>query len=408
MTTVHEPETPPSGDPLPYPYPRESSGLDVDAVYTRLLEEQPVVRVQAPFGEEAWLVTRDEDVRTVLADPRFSRAMANERDAPRFTPDMHLDSGIMAMDPPDHRRLRRLVAKAFTSRRVELLRPRVQEITDLLVDDMIAAGPPQDLVSTFAVQLPIRVITELLGVPDHDRPDIERWTEAVMSTTFLTPEERGARWMELGAYITEMIAKRREQPTADLVSGLVAARDEEGGFSEEELTKLIQDLIVGGFETSTTQITNFVYTLLRNPTELRRLREDPSLVESAVEELLRAVPLGSAVPFVRYAREDVTFGDITVKAGEPVFPHLPAANNDPKVYACPHQLDVGREHNPHLAFGYGAHHCVGAQLARVELQIALATLLRRFPELSFAVPEEEIPWKSGSLTQGPIRLPLTW
>ncbi|GLH95826.1 cytochrome P450 [Phytohabitans aurantiacus] len=380
----------------------------LDPFYAELRRREPLTRVRMPYGEEAWLATRYADVRTVLGDARFSRAASADRDEPRISP-RKLEAGLLLMDPPEHTRLRRLVAKAFTARRVEQLRPRTQEVANELVDRMIATGPPADLVQHFATPLPITVICELLGVPVEDQDRFHVWSEAVVSTTSLSVEQIAGYIQNLFAYMRGLIAQRRQEPTEDLISALVRVRDEDNQrLSEDELVRLLTGLLAAGHETTVTQIPNFTYVLLTNPDKLAELRADPSLVPAAVEELMRYVPLGVASSFARYATEDVELGGVLVRAGEPVIGSLSSANRDEEVFPDPDSLDFGRSANPHIGFGHGAHHCVGAQLARMELQVAIDVLVRRFPELRFAVPEEELEWKSGMLVRGLKRMPVAW
>ncbi|MGW4466426.1 cytochrome P450 [Micromonospora sp. NPDC004704] len=382
--------------------------LDLDPKYAELREHEPLTRIRMPYGEEAWLATRYADVRVVLGDPRFSRAAAAAHDEPRSTP-QRLATGILSMDPPEHTRIRTLVAKAFTARRVEQLRPRTQQIADELVDGLVHTGPPADLVEDFATPLPIRVICELLGVPVADEHKFHLWSEAIVSTTSLSPETIQEYYGNLYAYMGGLIAQRREKPTDDLLGAMVRARDsDEGRLTEEEMVQLAAGLLAAGHETTVTQIPNFVYTLLRNPQELARLRADRTLLPGAIEELLRHVPLGAASGFARYALEDVELGGVLVRAGEPVIVELGSANRDHRVFGDPDRLDLTREHNPHLGFGHGVHHCLGAQLARMELQVAIGTLLDRLPELRLAIPEAELPWKSGMLVRGLKHMPVEW
>lgn len=382
--------------------------LNLDPFYAQLRKREPLIRVRLPYGEQAWLATRYADVRTVLGDPRFSRAAAVHRDEPRMMP-RQMDPGILHMDPPEHTRLRRLVAKAFTARRVEQLRPRAREIADELLDEMAAEGPPADLVAGFATPLPIAVICEMLGVPKDDQDKFHVWSEAALSTTSLTLEQVDEYWQNLLGYMAGLIAERRRQPTDDLIGALVRARDEDNDrLSEEELLRLATGLLVAGHETTVTQIPNFGYVLLTHPDQLAELRDRPELVPAAVEEMMRYIPLGVAASFPRYATEDVELSGVLVRAGEPVLASVASANRDEEVFPHPDELDFGREANPHVGFGHGPHHCVGAQLARMELQVAIGTLLERFPKLRLAVPEEELEWKSGSLARGLNRMPVAW
>ncbi len=390
-----------------YPF-GDPDRLNLNPLYEQLRRSEPLTRVRLPYGEEAWLATRYDDVRLILGDARFSRAASVGRDEPRTHPHQG-ESGMLAMDPPEHTRLRKLIAKAFTARRVETLRPRTQEIADQLLDGMQAHGSPADLVEHFATPLPVTVICELLGVPFTDRDRFQLWSEAIISTTSLTPQQIMEYLGNLHAYIAGLIAQRRAQETDDLLGAMVKARDEdEDRLTEAELVQLSAGLLAAGHETTVTQLPNFVYVLLTNPDQLAELRADPTLIPAAVDELMRYVPLGTAAAFARYATEDVMVGDVLVRAGEPVLGALASANRDDKVFEHPDELDFHRESNPHLGFGHGPHHCVGAQLARMELQVALQTLITRFPNLELAVAEEELPWKKGMLVRGLQELPVRW
>jgi cytochrome P450 len=279
---------------------------------------------------------------------------------------------------------------------------------------MVADGAPVDLVAEFGLPLPITVICELLGVPFEDRYDFRVWSDAFLSTTKFTPQEVYESVGKLRSYMAGLIAQRRETPTSDLIGALVLARDNDDRLSEEELLSLTQGLLVAGHETTASQIPNFVYVLLTHPSALAQLRADLSLVPKAVEELMRYVPLGEGPGIARYALEDVELGGVLVRAGEPVLPAIHSANRDVSVYSDPGVLDLLRQEVSHVGFGHGAHHCLGAPLARMELQVALSTLLRRLPELRFAegrdgrAGADGIEWKAGLATRGPARMMVAW
>ena len=390
----------------PYPFgPAER--LELHPMYQWVQEHEPLCRVRMPYGEEAWLVTRYEDVKTVLGDPRFGRAVAADHDEPRVTPDV-VPMGLLDMDPPDHTRLRRLVAKAFTPRQVEQSRSRIAQVTEDLVTNMIATGPPVDLVRSIGLPLPITIICDLLGVRYADRDQFETWVDGALSTTALTGQERGECFANLAAYVQGLVGERRQEPTDDLVSVLTLAHDQGDRLTEGELIFLILILLGAGYETTANQTGNFVYLLLTHPDQWRLLCHRPELVSGAVEELLRFAPLGlnSAVP--RYALADVELSGGTVAAGEPVFAFTPAANRDPRVFPDPDRLDITRPVTPHVAFGHGGHHCVGAPLARLELQTFLAALPRHLPGLRFTVDPDELVWKTGGLVRGLTALPVAW
>ncbi|TDB90304.1 cytochrome P450, partial [Micromonospora fluostatini] len=310
---------------------------------------------------------------------------------------------------PEHTRLRRLVAKAFTARRVEQLRTRTRATAHELVDGMLAAGPPADLVAHVATPLPIRVICDLLGVPVTDQDKFHTWSEAIVSTTSLSGEQVQRYLDNLFGYMTGLIEQRRREPADDLLTAMAQARDADADrLTEDEMVQLAGGLLAAGHETTVTQIPNFVYVLLTAEQGWARLRAEPGLVPSAVEELMRYVPLGATAGFARYALEDVELGGVLVRAGEPVLVSIASANRDETVFTDPDTLDLTRAVNPHLGFGHGAHHCVGAQLARMELQVVLETLLERAPGLRLAVPESELTWKSGLLVRGLTALPVSW
>ncbi|WP_244200514.1 cytochrome P450 [Micromonospora arborensis] len=387
----------------PYPFPTRTS--EVAPMYEALRRTEPVSRVQLPYGEPGWLVTRHADVRTVLSDPRFSRAVAQGLDQPRLRRE-NMNDGIMGMDPPDHTRLRKLAMKAFTARRVERMRAEVHKIADGLLDAMVARGRPTDLVEHFARPLPVTVICGMLGVPIEDYPRFTRWTEAFTNNESALGDVVATVGPEMDAYIADLIGQRRLRPTDDLLGALVRARDDGDKLTETELIDLAgAGLLTAGTETVSAALPGFVYTLLEHPEALAALRRDRSLMPSAVEELLRYVPINSAAMFPRYALTDVELSGVTVRAGDPVLPSLAAANRDPEVFADPDVLDLTRKPNPHVTFGYGAHLCLGAQLARLELQVALGLLLDRFGDLALA---DGVTWRTGVIVRGPGVLPITW
>ncbi|MER5883980.1 cytochrome P450 [Streptomyces sp. NPDC001941] len=388
---------------LAYPFNTEE-GLALADEYDRVRDQPGLLRVQMPYGEPAWLATRYADARLVLGDARFSRAAGLVHDEPRQS-EGRRDAGILSMDPPDHTRLRSLVAKAFTVRQVEKLRPQVKELCAQLLDDMEAAGPLADLVDVYALPLPVAVICQLLGVPVEDRPLFRAWSDAALSTSSLTAAEFEQNREELRAYMRGLIEEHRSDPRDDLMTGLIEARDEGDRLSELELVDLCVGILVAGHETTASQIPNFTLTLLDHPEQLALLRENPALMPGAIEELLRFVPLGNGASQPRYATEDVEVGGTLVRAGEPVLVAIGAANHDALRFTSPGKLDVARDGNQHLGFGHGVHHCLGAPLARLELQEAMAALVARFPRLHLA---GDITWKSEMLVRGPRVMPIGW
>ncbi|WP_055499089.1 cytochrome P450 [Streptomyces albus] len=394
--------------PLAYPF-GEPSRLDLHHAYGRLLAEAPLTRVTMPHGGTAWLATGYEAVREVMSSPAVSRAAAAENPAiPRLMPEPPPAGTIMTLDPPEHSRLRRLVSKAFTARRVEAMRPRIQKAVDELLDDMVAHGAPADLVRHLAVPLPVRVICEVMGVPVEDEKHFRAFTEGIMGTTAFDSDEVKAAMGNFFGYFAQLVAERRANPTDDLLGALVTARDDDDKLTEQELVWLGVALLIGGHETTLNQITNFTYVLLHNPARAQELREHPELWPRAVEELLRYVPTGAGSAFASLVTEDTVLHGVPVAAGEAVIVDLGAANRDPAAFDHPDELDFRREPNHHLAMGHGAHFCLGAQLARTELHIALGTLLSRFPGLRLAVAEEDLVWRTGSLIRGLDEMPVAW
>jgi cytochrome P450 RapN len=283
-------------------------------------------------------------------------------------------------------------------------RPRVQRIVDHLVDGLIAAGPPAELIEGLTLPLPITVICELLGVPFEDRNRFRAWSERVVSISAYPADEIEAAGAALKDYLAELVARRRAEPTDDLLGVLVDAED----LSRDELVNFGVTLLVAGHESTANQLGNFIYTLLTRPDQRALVIADPGLLPSAIEELLRYVPIQTSAGGPRVALEDVQVGDVLVRRGDTVLPQLASANRDELVFDQPERLDLARGRNPHLAFGHGVHFCIAAQLARIELQIAVGTLLRRLPAARLAVPADELPWKTGMLVRGLRALPISW
>jgi cytochrome P450 len=394
---------------VPRTYPFSRIRLEPDPQYAELRRNEPVCRVQLPFGPPAWLVTDYHLTKAVHGDARFSRAAAVGRDNPRETAAdvSQVAESILSMDPPEHTRIRKLVGKALTPRRVEELRPRAADIASGLLDDMIAAGPPADLVDSFSFALPAIMICELLGIPERDRHTFRSWADATVSGTTATPVQEQDAYLHLAGYISRLFAQRRARPGGDLLTRLVHARDNDDRLSEPELLVLAMALLVAGYETTARQITNMTYTLLTHPPQLQQLSQQPELLPAAVEEMLRFNVFGSAIN-PRIATTDVELGDVLVRAGEPVLCSRGSANRDENVFSRADELDFGRDPNPHLAFGYGPHFCLGANLARMELQVALGTILSRLSRLRIAVPEDSLTWHEGTMMRGLAAFPVTW
>jgi len=393
----------------PRRYPFSRNRLDPDPQYAELRRTAPVCRVQLPYGPPAWLVTGYHLTRSVFGDARFSRAATLGRDNPRecAVEFGQVAENVLSMDPPAHTRIRQLAGRAFTVRRVERLRPRAQQIASGLIEDMVASGAPADLVESFSFAFPAIIICELLGIPAADRDAFRGWTDAIVSTATSTPEQAQDTYLHLAGYLAGLFAQRRAQPGDDLLTWLVQARDYDDRLTETELLFLGMALLVGGYETTAHQITNMVYTLLTHDKQLRQLKARPELLPAAVEEMLRFIVFGSALN-PRIATADVTLGEVVVRAGEPVLCSRSSANRDECVFPRSGELDITRDPNPHVAFGNGPHYCLGAPLARMELQVALGTIFSRLPGLHIAVPEKDLTWQTGIMMRGLAACPVAW
>nr|BFD81832.1 cytochrome P450 [Streptomyces sp. Xyl84] len=377
---------------------------DPHPVYAHLRERGPVHRVRLPPPEsyDTWLVVGYEEARAALADPRLAKDVAGLDVRP--VEEEVIGKHLLTADPPQHTRLRSLVTRAFTARRVEALRPRIQAITDELLDAMLPLGRA-DLVEAFSYPLPITVICELLGVPEMDRAAFRE-----MSNEFVAPtsEDGFVRSVDrLAAYLTDLIEdKRCAGPADDLLGALIRTTAEDGDrLSPQELRGMAFLLLIAGHETTVNLITNSVHTLLRHPAQLAEVRADPGLVDAVVEETLRYEgPVENAT--FRYAAEPLEIGGTAIARGEPVLIGLAAADRDGARYPAADRFDLRRDTQGHLAFGHGIHFCVGAPLARMEARTALRTLLRRAPGLALDGPPGE--WLPGMLIRGTRSLPVRW
>lgn len=386
-----------------------TTGLELDGKYRKLQESERVARVRMPFGGDAWLVTGYEDTKFVLSDPRFSRAVTLTMDLPRLQPRIVQNPEmIMSMDPPDHTRVRQVAARAFTPRRVEKLRPWIALQVDGLLVQMTEQGPPADLMRDLALPLPISVICEILGVPFADREKFRVWSDIVMSVTAFTPEEIHAAFQSLTEYLQWLVRQRRVAPADDLFSAMVRARDVEAVMSEQELVTFGVTLLVVGHETTVNEIADMLFVMLRDGIYAELAQGDGPSLPRLVEELLRVIPLESPGGFARVATEDVVIGGTLIAKGEAVYTQLSAANRDPEVFSEPDEIDVEAEREQHLTFGFGPHRCMGAALAKVEIESAIEGLLRRLPGLRLAVDPQQIEWKADRLVRGPEALPVTW
>ena len=368
---------------------------------------RPVFRAELPDGRVVWLVSGYENVRQVIIDQRFSRAMAVAPGQAQPGFEMFAAGSINGMDPPEHTRLRKLVASAFTARHAEALRPLVASIVNRLIDAMLDRPQPVDLVAGFSLPLPAQVICEMLGVPAADIGQFHAWSDTVIGDWQRDSDEIMTALVELYGYFGRLIEIKRAQPADDLISALIAARDDTDRLSEQELTVMCCTLLIGGHETTANQINLSLLLLFDHPGQVTRLRADPGLIPGAVEEVLRYTRLGGLAP-ARVTSEDVAIGGVTIPAGEQVIPLFATANRDPSVFADPDRFDVTRDAASHLSFGAGVHHCLGAQLARVELQEAFRGLIGRLPGLRLAVPANELEFKPGMAIHSLRELPVLW
>ncbi|MDT0473980.1 cytochrome P450 [Streptomyces sp. DSM 41014] len=373
-------------------------------VYARLRARGPVHRVLLPAPEsyESWLVVGYEEARAALADQRLAKD--STKIGLQSLEEQLIGKNLLVTDPPQHTRLRALVGRSFTARRTELLRPRIQQIADDLLDAMLPLGRA-DLVTSFAYPLPLTVICELLGIPDLDRTEFRKLsTEAVAPSS---AESAAEAVTGLGEYFTQLIEDRRcAGPGDDLLSDLLRTRAEDGDqLSADELRGMAFLLLLAGHETTVNLISGGVHALLSHPDQLAALRADMSLIDGAVEEMLRYEgPVESAT--FRFAAEDLEIGDTLIPRGDPVIIGLDAADRAPSRYPDPDRFDIRRDTRGHLAFGHGIHHCLGAPLARLEGRIAIRTLLERAPDLRADGPPGE--WLPGMLIRGVRSLPVRW
>ena len=381
---------------------------DPYSLYRQLRIEAPVREVVMPRGLKVWLVTRYAEAREVLTNPAVHKDLRpvqhlfTRHQTRTSTGDFgaELTAHMLNSDPPDHTRLRKLVAKAFTMRRVELLRPRIEEITANLLDGL---SGEVDLIDEFAFPIPVTVICELLGVPHEDHDDFRQWSSDLVSAT--SREKVGAAGLAMSGYLRALIDAKRAAPADDMLSALIQAQDDGDELTGIELTSMAFLLLIAGHETTVNLIANGTLALLTNPDQLAMLRAEPTLLPGAIEEFLRyESPVGHAT--LRYTTDSVDVGGTTIPDGEFVVVALGSANHDETRFPTPDVLDVTRPATGHLAFGHGVHFCVGAPLARLEGQIAIGRLIERFPDLSLATEVTDLSWRNSTLLRGMNALPV--
>lgn len=374
--------------------------------YATLRREAPTCPVTFVTGDPAWLVTRYEDVRTVLADRRFSRGAMCAEPSARYQVVRPSPDSILGMDPPRHTRLRRLVNHAFTTGRVEAMRPRIAQVTDELLDAMAEAGPPVDLVEAFARAMPLRIICEMLGLPLEDEATFIRWTATVMDLK-VSVEDITAAYLEMRSYFAELLAHKRAHPSDDVLSMLPTLADEAGHLTDAEAISLGTFLLVAGHDTSVTVLADATLTLMRHPEQLAELLRDPALWPNAVEELLRLTNPGGSI-FPRVATADVELSGVVVPKGSTVVAHIGSGCRDEAVVEDGDAFDIHRKLDFQIFFGHGPHFCLGAPLGRAEMDIGLRKLFERFPTLELAVAPEELTWRDYAALGGFETFPVTW
>ena len=394
----------------PMPVHMQRVGFDPVDELARVRADEGVTRVVTPFGMHAFLVTRYEDIREVLSDPaRFSNAqtdfpLAEQLQLSQDEVARRRAGQLLALDPPQHTRLRRMLTPEFTVRRIRRLAPRIEEIVESHLDDLERDGPPADLVSRFALPIPSLVICELLGVPYSERAQFQQRTSRQLDLS-VPLEERVVLQRESREFMQEQVARAKAAPGDDMLGMLVREHGDE--LTNDELVGIGLLLLIAGHETTANMLGLGTLALLCHPEQLALVREDPASVEPAVEELLRwlsIVPAG----ILRTTTTEVTLAGHTIPAGSLVAASLLAANRDQALVEDPDRLDITRGALGHLAFGHGVHHCLGAPLARMEMTAAFPALLRRFPRLALAVPFEEIGFRPHHFIYGLQSLPVTW
>lgn len=379
-------------------------------VYEQARKQDPVVRVLLPNGQYAWIVTTYEDANAVLNDARFATSHPhNELPTADLPPHKAIVyQNLSSVDPADHRRLRKLVQKAFTPRMIEGLRGRIEDITNELLDKVEGKGEMK-LIDDFAFPLPINVICEMLGVPVQDQHRFREWSNTIMEGVNNPEyaEKTDQTLIEFVDYLEQLVSRKRNDLQGDLISELIRVEDEGEMLTEQELYAMVFVLIVAGHETTVNLIGNGVLALLEHPNQMELLQTNPELIRSAIEEMLRYEgPVG--VTNSRWATEDVVLHGKTIRKGDMVFTALSSANRDPHAFTEPDQFDITRKVNNHLAFGKGVHFCLGAPLARLEGEIAIQTLLRRMPGLRLKTGRDDLEWRNGMIIHGLKEIPVVF
>ncbi|WP_086841038.1 cytochrome P450 [Amycolatopsis kentuckyensis] len=397
--------------PVAFPLERLSPP-EPAAEYRRLRAEDPIIKVSLPTEQEAWLVTRHADVRALLVDERMSADRSHPNFPLRRPVQQVLRKGfsaqaksLLALDLPEHTAPRQMLANEFTLRRINTLRPVIQQIVDERIDAMLAAGPPADLVGDLATQVPSRMICELLGVPLESREFFQDRT-LVLQLPGSTPQQQLAAAEDLNKFLDELVTEKELRPSDDVLGRLIVRNRGTGVYTHDLLVGMAQNLLIGGHETTINAIALGTIGLLQRPEVIAALQADPGLIVSTVEEILRYYPIFDVM--VRVAKEDIEIGGVTIKAGDGVVLALGSSNRDEARFADADTFDAHRGDRHHITFGHGIHQCLGQNLARVELEIVFSTLFRRMPTLQLAVDVEAVPFKVTSTITGVFSLPVTW
>jgi cytochrome P450 len=382
-------------------------------LYARLRREGPAREVIMPNGVKMWMVTRYEDVRAILADPRISKdgrrmnefyARHSGADEPPSAFDDELSAHMLNSDPPRHERMRKLVSRAFTTRNTERLRPMVEQTVEDLLDRM-EAQDEVDLISGYALALPIAVITGMLGVPVDERDQFRRWATTLVGSHH-SPEETEQASEAMIDYSGKLIEAKRSRPGDDLLSTIVSASDDGDRLTHGELVAMVFLLVAAGHEATMNTLGNALHALLTNPDQLAKLRANPDLLHTTALDELQRYDGGVGLATFRFTKEEIPLGGVTIPAGEIVVVSLTSANRDEAKYDDPDLLDISRPAHGHLAFGHGIHYCVGAQLGKVQVETAIARLIARFPDIALAVPPDQLAWKTSNLMRGLESLPV--
>jgi cytochrome P450 len=386
---------------------RRESPFDPPPQIMQFLADRPVAKVRLWNGQEPWLVTRYDDVKQVLQSKAFSSDV-RAPGYPKVSASLAaFTEGLLNhMDPPEHDAYRRMLAPEFMVKRIERLRPEVRRMVDDLIDAMVEQGSPADLFAAFAFPLPAQVTCAMLGIPFDDQAFFVRCAETFLGG-IASAEETGAAQKDLYEYLRKLIDEKSQNPTDDVLGYMASEHVKSGGLSAEALVTIAMLILIAGFDTTANMITLGLLTLMQHPDQMDVLKREPELIPGAAEELLRFLTVTHRGRH-KAALEDITVGGQLIRAGEGVIAAQDSANRDPQVFADPNVLDVRREARNHLAFGHGVHQCLGAALARIELQEAYGSVLRRLPDIRLAVPLDEIDFKHEAAVYGVRSMPVAW